>query len=327
MNKVLVILPSSIGGEKVLKGFAEGFKANGCFVKIKDIRALKVSDIVAFKPNVIFGYDYGFLYSDDEQLKNYIIENQHKITLIHYFADIPNEKFACVNKPALYDEFKKINAISYIWDKSYINQLPNCKYMPMAINYKSYRSAEDKKYEISFVGRPLTDKRQEILSLLIKTYGKKVKLFCYEKHFLQSLVEIKKKNLLNDEELEIYKKSYCGYLQTEQDLANVFYNSTVNINVTIQGDSGLNHRIFAVLASRGFLLTDDVKDLHDYFEIGKELEVYKSESELVDKISFYLKNTEIAQKIGLLGFANVTKKHNYTARVNKMLCDLKSYSK
>jgi len=324
MKKVLIILPQSIGGEKVLRGFAEGFKANGCFVQIKDLRKLTVSDVKIFKPDIIFGYDYGFLYSSNLELKKYIKSLQNKIKLVHYFADVPNEKFAYVDRPDLYDEYKSISAISYIWDKSYLDLLPNCRYLPMAINYKSYRHIDSKKYDISFVGRPLTDKRQEFLALLIKTYGKKVKLFCYEKHFLQSIEEIKNKNLLTLEELDLYKNSYCGYLETEQELAEVFYNSCVNLNITIQGNSGLNHRVFAVLASQGFLLTDDVQDLHDYFEIGKELEVYKNKDDLLDKISFYLKNKEIAQKIGLLGFANVTKRHNYTARVNKLLKEINS---
>lgn len=323
MKKVLVILPNSIGGEKVLIGFAQGFKANGCYVLKKDIRELTTQDVKNFKPDIIFGYDYSFLYSEDETLKNYIKEKQNEIKLIHYFADIPYEKFACVNKPQLYEEFKQIKALSYIWDETYIKSLPNCRYLPMAINYKSYNAEENKKYPITFVGRPLDDKRQEILAALIKKFGSKVNIFSYETHFLKSIENIKTKNLLNEKEIQIYKNAYKGYLKTEQDLANIFYNSTVNINITIQGEAGLNHRVFAVLASKGFLLTDETKDIHKYFVNSKELEVYKNIDELLDKTEFYLKNQEIAQRIGLWGFAKVAKSHNYTARVHKILNDIK----
>jgi len=323
MKKVLVILPNSIGGEKVLIGFAQGFKSNGCFVLTEDLRKLTTEKVKKFKPDIIFGYDYGFLYSDDAELKNYILSKQNKIKLIHYFADVPYEKFACVNKPELYEEFKKINAISYIWDENYKNSLPNCNYLPMAINYKSYKAEERKKMPITFVGRPLLEKREKILCALIKKFGSKVNIYSYEKHFLESIKKIKEKKLLSDSEIEVYKNAYRGYLETEQELANVFYNSIVNINITIQGESGLNHRIFAVLASKGFLLTDDVEDIHKYFINSKELEVYKNVDELIDKTEFYLKNKEIAQKIGILGFAKVAKSHNYTARVNKILNDIK----
>ena len=40
-------------------------------------------------------------------LKNYIFQNQNKYKLVHYFADEPRGKYACVNKPWLYEEFKK----------------------------------------------------------------------------------------------------------------------------------------------------------------------------------------------------------------------------
>lgn len=323
MKKVLVILPNSIGGEKVLTGFAQGFKSNGCYVLKKDIRELKIQDIEKFNPNIIFGYDYSYLYSTDEKLKEYIKSKQNEIKLVHYFADIPYEKFACLNKPELYEEFKKTKAISYIWDETYVNSLPNCKYLPMAINYKSYRTEENKKYQITFVGRPLMDKRQEVLASLIKRFGTKVNIFSYEKHFLQSVEEIKEKKLLNENELQIYKNAYRGFLETEEDLANIFYNSTVNINITIQGETGLNHRVFAVLASKGFLLTDETQDIHRYFQNSKELETYKNIDDLLDKTEFYLKNKEIAEKIGLWGFAKVAKSHNYTARVNRILSDIK----
>ena len=323
MKKVLVIIPNSIGGEKIMIGFAQGFKSNGCYVLKKDVQELEIEDIKKFQPDIIFGYDYSFLYSDNNELKDYIKTKQNEIKLIHYFADVPNEKFAYINKPELYEEFKKIKAISYIWDETYTSTLPNCKYLPMAINYKSYRTEEDKKYQITFVGRPLLDKRQEIIAALIKKFGLKVNIFSYEKHFLQSVEEMKTKQLLNEYELEIYKNAYRGYLETEQELANVFYNSNININVTIQGETGLNHRVFAVLASKGFLLTDETQDIHRYFNNSKELEVYKNIDDLLDKVAFYLKNKEIAQKIGLWGFAKVAKSHNYTARVNKILSDIK----
>ena len=53
------------------------------------------------------------------------------------------------------------------------------------------------------------------------------------------------------------------------------------------------------------------------------LETYQNIDDLLDKTSFYLKNPIIAQKIATIGFADVIKKHTYTARVRKILEDLK----
>ncbi len=323
MKKVLIILPNSIGGTLVMKGFKQGFKSNGCFVLEKDLRELTIENIKQFNPDIIFGYDYGFLFGDDKELSEYIIANKDRYKLIHYFADEPQNKFAFVNKPYLYEKFKTIGAISYIWDKDFVQDLPFCSYLPLAVNYKAYRPQESSHYDISLVLRPVTEKRQKIVSALIKTFGSKVNIFCYEKHFLQGLDDIKNKHLLNEKELDIYKNAYKGFPKTEQDLANIYFNSTVNINITQQGTSGMNYRVFEVLASRGFLLTDAMEDIERNFVISKELEVYNNIDDLLDKTSFYLKHPQIAQKIAIIGYTDVIKSHSYTARARKILEDLK----
>ena len=327
MLKVLITLPNSIAGTLIMKGFRQGFKANGCFVIEKDLRELSVEDIKTFKPDIIIGYDYGFLFCDNEELKDFILKNKDNYKLIHYFADEPKGKYSCVNKPHLYEEFKKLNLLSFMWDKNFVEDLPNCHYLPLAVNSKAYRLNEDIEnapiYEISFVGRPLTEKRQKILAALIKKFGRKVNIFSYEKHFLQSLDDMKEKQFLSDKELDIYKSAYKGFLTTENDLAKVYANSLVNINITLQGKSGLNYRVFEVLASRGFMLTDDMEDISSNFIVSKELETYKNIDDLLDKTAFYLKNPEIAQKIATIGYADVLKSHSYTARARTIIETIK----
>lgn len=320
MKKILIILPDSIAGNLILRGFGSGFKSNGVFVKEIDFRDLKIEEIKNFKPDIIFGYDYGFLLSNDEELKNFIVNNQNNCKLVHYFADEPDSKLAYVDKKHLYEEFKKLNAASFLWDKDFLQQLPDSVYLPLAVNSKAYRiEPATQKYEISFVGRPLDDKRQRILAMLIKTFGRKLNIFCYERHFLQSLDDMKDKMLLTEDEMEIYKKSYKGFVSTEKELAAVYQGSKINLNITMQGESALNYRIFEVLASFGFLITDYVKDLEENFEVSKELESYKNTDDLIDKIEFYLKNPEISQRIAVHGYSKVIKKHTYTARADKLL--------
>src|SRR5574344_616309 len=329
MQKILITLPNSIAGTLILKGFKQGFKSNGCFVSDQDLRSLNAEDIKRFKPDIIFGYDYGFMFGDNNEVKNYILENQNSFKLVHYCADEPNGKYAYVNNPNLYNDFKNIkNTINYIWDKEFADDIPNAKYMPLAVNYKAYRTNTDifsaPKYAISFVGRPLTEKRQKILASLVKAFPNKLNIFCYEKHFLQSLDDMKDKQFLSEEELDTYKSAYKGFLKTEEEIADIYANSTVNINITLQGKSGMNYRVFEVLASRGFLLTDEMDDIKENFVVSKELETYKNVEDLIDKTKFYLKNPEIGRKIALIGFADVIKSHSYTARARQILDDIKN---
>lgn len=329
MKRILITSPNSIAGSLILNGFKSGFKANGCFVIEKDARDLSIEDVEKCKPDIIFGYDYGFLLPAKMDLVDYLINNKGKFKLVHYFADEPNSKWAYVEKYELYKEYLQLvedkqNVFSFVWDRAFCKQLPNSVYLPLAVNYKAYRPEETKKYEISFVGRPLTDKRQKILASLIKYFGKKLNIFCFEKHFLQSIDDMKEKQFLTEEELDTYKSAYKGFLTTEQEIANVYFNSKVNLNITLQGKSGMNYRVFEVLASRGFLITDKTEDTLKSFEISRELETYNDINDLIDKVEFYLKHYEIAQKIALNGFSNVAKSHNYTARARKILDTIKN---
>lgn len=328
MLKVLLVSNKNYTEGFISKGFASGFKANGCYILIKELEELSVEDIERFKPDIVFGFNYGFLLQGKMEIIDYLIENIGRFKLVHYFADEPDSKYAYMNKPELYEEFKKLandkeNVFTFVWDRDFVKQIPHASFLPMAVNYKSYRPEEGKPYDISFVGRPLSEKRQKILASLIKRFGKKLNIFCYENHFLQSIDDMKEKHLLSDKELDIYKSAYKGFLKTESDIANVYFNSKVNINITLQGNSGLNYRVYEVLASRGFLLTDETKEINKVFIVSKELETYKDIDDLLDKTEFYLKNREIAQKIAIIGFADVIKSHSYTARARNIIDKLK----
>ena len=328
MYKILLITNKNYTEKFVSKGFASGFRANGCYILTKELNDLQIADIERFKPDIIFGYNYGFLLQGRMEIIDYIIENKGKFKLVNYFADEPDSRYAYLNKPELFEEYKKLsadrsNVFTFLWDKEAAEQIKGSKYLPLAVNYKAYRAEEKKPLDISFVGRPLTQKRQEILAALIKSFGKKVNIFCYENHFLQSLDDMEQKQLLSEEELNTYKSAYRGFLKSEKEIADVYFNSKVNINITLQGKSGLNYRVYEVLASRGFLLTDEREDITKNFIVSKELETYKDINDLIDKTQFYLKHPDIAQKIAIIGYADVVKSHSYTARARYILDTIK----
>ncbi len=324
MEKVLAILPVSIAGTLIVKGFSAGFKANGCYVMEKDVRELCPQDLERYKPGIIFCYDYGYMHN--KELFDYILAHKNNYRLVHYFADEPDGRYAYTDFPELYKNFKEIKGVySFVWDKEFCRHLEGSIYLPLGVNPKAYRTDAfgQYRYSITFAGRPLTEKRQKLLCSLIREFGRKVNIFSYEPHFLRSVEEIKSQKLLDDYELEIYKNSYKGFLQNEKELADVYNASKININITLQGETSLNYRVFEVLASKAFLITDDVADLKDNFRVGKELEVYGDEYDLIDKVKFYLKNPYILQNIAENGYAAILQRHSYAARANIILQSIK----
>lgn len=301
-----------------MNGFANGFELNKCLVKTKMVDELSEVDISKFKPDMILGYDYSFLM--DEACTKIIKQSGCK-NLVCYFADEPKGKFALGERHHLYEELKKFNPKIFIWDKNFLNDFSNSTYLPLAINPDKYLMAGflGYKYSISFVGRPLTDIRQEILCELVKTFKNKLHIFSYEKHFLKSIEEIKEKNLLDDNDLEIYSKCWEGFIEKEEDLAKIYNSSKINLNINLQGKSSINYRVFEVLAAGGFLLTDEREDINKYFKVSKHLETYKNTTDLIDKINFYLKNLNIAQRIAQLGKFEVIENHVFSARARNIL--------
>ncbi len=317
MNKIFIISPVSIAGCLITKGFADAFKKLGYFVIEKDIRETKFEEIEKYKPDLILGYDYSYL-MDSELTKS--LYNNTDYTQIHYFADEPQSRFAFTDNPKAYDLLKSSkNAKVFIWDNKFLDAFKNSKYLPLAVNPSLYKSMfEGYEHKISFVGRPLTDKRQKILCELIKKYGE-ISIYAYKDHFARSIDEILDKKLLSKSEIEIYKSSYKGFLKTEKELAKVYNSTKINLNITEQGLDNINYRVFEVLASSGFLITDYMDDLQNLFEPGKELESYNTVDDLLDKIDFYLKNLNIAQAIARQGRKSVVNNHTFKIRTEKIL--------
>ena len=111
-------------------------------------------------------------------------------------------------------------------------------------------------------------------------------------------------------------------MKNEKELAFVYNSSKINLNITIQGENNINYRVYEVLASEGFLLTDKMDDIFKNFEVGKDLEVYYNTYDLFDKIDFYLKNEYILEQIALNGCEKVEKNHSFNNIALKIKNDI-----
>lgn len=99
------------------------------------------------------------------------------------------------------------------------------------------------------------------------------------------------------------------------DMPKVFNLSKINLNITSRSiESGIPQRVFDIMAVGGFCLTNYQPELEDYFEIGKDLEVYHNLDELCAKVGYYLQHEEARTRIAINGYNKVKKKHSYIKR-------------
>ena len=100
----------------------------------------------------------------------------------------------------------------------------------------------------------------------------------------------------------------------------VFNRSRINLNFTIPNiKSGVPLRVWDVLASGGFLMTNFTAELLDFFEPDKELVIFESERELVEKCAYYLEHEDERERIAAAGKKKIQKEHSLKERIKTML--------
>lgn len=82
-------------------------------------------------------------------------------------------------------------------------------------------------------------------------------------------------------------------------------------------------RDFEVPMTGGFLLTDYNESLREFFKFGKEIETYKSPSECLSKIRYFLRHENVREKIALAGYRRARKDHTYVKRFRNILKQIK----
>jgi glycosyltransferase involved in cell wall biosynthesis len=110
------------------------------------------------------------------------------------------------------------------------------------------------------------------------------------------------------------------HLQLPQEkAAEIYADSLINLNISLNGD--LNLRVFEVLASGGFLLTDKLSNqsgLELLFENGKHLAVFKNELELRYQLNFFLNNPEAAKEIARKGQEEYWQNHTPQLNIKRV---------
>ncbi|MDE6662150.1 MAG: glycosyltransferase [Lachnospiraceae bacterium] len=117
-----------------------------------------------------------------------------------------------------------------------------------------------------------------------------------------------------------------GSANTLTEMPKIFHASKINLNMTMRPiETGLSLRIWDVLGCGGFLISNYQAEIPEYFEIGKDLEVYESTEDLINKIDYYLRHDEERTEIAINGYEKVAKYHTYEVRLAEMiriLCDV-----
>lgn len=137
------------------------------------------------------------------------------------------------------------------------------------------------------------------------------------------LLELVKKHPVsiytNSNTHNLVKVDYRGSVDYWTQMPKVFYGSKINLNFTIPNiKSGIPLRVWDVLGAGGFLMTNYQPELEMYFELDKDLAVFESKQELVQKVSYYLENEGLRKEIARNGYEKVKERHSYRQRIGEL---------
>lgn len=301
MDKVLVILPKSIGGRLTTSSIGDGFKLNGFEVDIFDELYGKKPEIIDYK--YIIGYDFSPI--------KFKIDNNLKIPTIAYFSDV-------IYSPAsesYYKEYYKYihnpDIFVFCWDRE-LSKKENVFYQPHFVNCEIYKDFKKPTVDVSFMGRLDTELRLETYLYLNKALPDlKFKWYAIERHHLDALNRSK-----TQEEKDIINNTYCGFIDNESDMAEKINDTKIIYNINAQGTTSLNYRTFQTMSTKRLLISDYREELDLFNNI---LPVYSNKEDLVSKIKFYLQNNDEYDKITSESREIILKNHDSKTCVKSML--------
>ncbi len=123
--------------------------------------------------------------------------------------------------------------------------------------------------------------------------------------------------------IERHGAVYRGLAVHGEELTKIYNASTINVDVgRIYQSDIVTMRTFDILACGAFLLAEHTPDLDELFEVGVEVETYRTLGELKEKAVHYAAHPEQARAIALRGQATVLERHTIAQRLHGMLASV-----
>lgn len=114
-----------------------------------------------------------------------------------------------------------------------------------------------------------------------------------------------------------------GTVDYLREMPYIFRHSRINLNMTVPTiPTGIPLRIWDILGQGGFLITNYQSELTEHFTPDRELVIYESQEELLDKAAFYLNHEALRLAIARRARELVCREHTLAQRLELLLKQL-----
>lgn len=162
---------------------------------------------------------------------------------------------------------------------------------------------------------------EDIKAIIADTY---IGYKCTEQERLMTLC-----NISEHFDLDLYTQSdvsalpkahFKGAADSVTMLPKIYKCSKINLNMTNRPiRTGLPLRIFDIMGTGGFLLSNYQSEIPELFDIGTDLAVYESQEDLLYQIDYYLKHDDLREEIAANGQKKIRNAFTWTIHLEEML--------
>lgn len=107
---------------------------------------------------------------------------------------------------------------------------------------------------------------------------------------------------------------------TGEPSSHVFVSSKINLNISLKGiEGGTAKRVLDIMGVGGFALTNYCPETAELFEEDKEIVMFRTPEELLEKVNYYLSHDEEREQIAEAGQKKVLSCHTYHKMMQHIL--------
>ncbi len=99
----------------------------------------------------------------------------------------------------------------------------------------------------------------------------------------------------------------------------IFKNSKINLNISLKGiEAGTPLRVMDIMGAGGFVITNYSPETAELFEEDKEIVMFRTPEELLQKVDFYLNHEKEREQIAKAGHEKVMNCYTYEKKIKQL---------
>lgn len=109
-------------------------------------------------------------------------------------------------------------------------------------------------------------------------------------------------------------------VQVGEATSFIYAGTKINLNIALKGiEGGTTQRIMDIMGAGGFVLTNYCEETAELFEEGKEIVMFRTPEELIQKVDYYLEHEEEREQIARAGHERAMNDYTYEKKIKKLL--------